>query len=305
MWRFLMRRLAWTALMLWLVATATFFLIRLAPGGPFDKERSFPEEILVNLRKAYDLDKPLWKQYTLWFGRALKGDLGPSMSFRNHSVNDILKQALPVSAALGLFALLLALGIGIFAGVIGAVKQNTWWDYGAMAAALLGISIPNFVLALFMIQLFVFVVPIFAPAGWSRMSHLLLPGLALALPFAGRFARLTRTGMLDVIHQDYIRTARAKGLSETAVVIKHGLKGGLLPTVSYLGPAAAGILTGSLVIEQIFAIPGLGRHFVKAAFDRDYTLVLGTTLVFFLLLALFNLLVDLAYAYLDPRIRYD
>lgn len=305
MWRFFLRRLAWTGLMLWLVATATFFLIRLAPGGPFDKERSFPEEILINLRKAYDLDKPLWKQYTLWLGRAARGDLGPSMSFRNHTVNDILKQSLPVSAALGLFALLVALWIGIISGVIGAVKQNTWWDYNAMAGALLGISVPNFILALFMIQLFVFIFPIFSPAGWSRWSHIVLPGLALALPFAGRFARLTRTGMLDVIHQDYIRTARAKGLSEYTVIVRHALRGGLLPTVSYLGPAAAGVLTGSLVIEQIFAIPGLGRHFVKAAFDRDYTLVLGTTLVFFVVLAVFNLLVDLAYAYLDPRIRYE
>lgn len=305
MWRFLIRRLAWTGLMLWLVATATFFLIRLAPGGPFDKERSFPDEILANLRRAYDLDKPIYVQYGLWIGRAVKGNLGPSMSYRNHSVNDILKQALPVSAALGCFALILSMLIGIASGVIGAVKQNSLWDYGAMTFALIGISIPNFVLALFMIQLLVFVFPIFAPAGWSRWSHLILPGFALALPFAGRFARLTRTGMLDVIHQDYMRTARAKGQSELNIILHHGLRGGLLPTVSYLGPAAAGILTGSLVIEQIFAIPGLGRHFVKAAFDRDYTLVLGTTLVFFVLLALFNLLVDLAYAYLDPRIRYD
>lgn len=305
MWRFLGRRLLWTAFMLWLVATSTFFLMRLAPGGPFDKERSVPPEILENLRKAYQLDKPLMTQYSLWFGKALKGDLGPSMSFRNHTVNDILSQALPVSAALGLFALLVALFLGILAGVIGAIRQNQWLDYSSMTVALVGISIPNFILALVMIQLFVFALPIFPPAGWSRISHVWLPGLALALPFAGRFARLTRTGMLDVIHQDYIRTARAKGLSEWVIVVRHALRGGLLPTVSFMGPAAAGILTGSLVIEQIFAIPGLGRHFVKAAFDRDYTLVMGTTLVYFVLLAVFNLLVDVAYAYLDPRIRYE
>ncbi len=287
------------------VATSTFFLMRLAPGGPFDKERSVPPEILENLRKAYQLDKPLLTQYTLWLGRAIKGDLGPSMSFRNHTVNDILSQALPVSAALGLFALLIALFLGILAGVIGAIRQNQWLDYSSMTVALVGISIPNFILALVMIQLFVFALPMFPPAGWSRVSHIGLPGLALALPFAGRFARLTRTGMLDVIHQDYIRTARAKGLSEWVIVVRHALRGGLLPTVSFLGPAAAGILTGSLVIEQIFAIPGMGRHFVKAAFDRDYTLVMGTTLLYFLLLAVFNLLVDVAYAYLDPRIRYE
>ncbi|TNE47208.1 MAG: ABC transporter permease [Deltaproteobacteria bacterium] len=305
MWRFLGRRLLWTAFMLWLVATSTFFLMRLAPGGPFDKERSVPPEILENLRKAYQLDKPLLTQYSLWLGKALKGDLGPSMSFRNHTVNDILRQALPVSAALGLFALLIALFLGVLAGVIGAIRQNQWLDYSSMTVALVGISIPNFILALVMIQLFVFALPIFPPAGWSRISHIWLPGLALALPFAGRFARLTRTGMLDVIHQDYIRTARAKGLSEWVIVVRHALRGGLLPTVSFLGPAAAGILTGSLVIEQIFAIPGMGRHFVKAAFDRDYTLVMGTTLLYFLLLAVFNLLVDVAYAYLDPRIRYE
>ncbi len=305
MWRFLLRRLAWTGLMLWLVATATFFLMRLAPGGPFDKERSVPPEILENLRRSYHLDQPLWKQYSMWIGKAIKGNLGPSMSFRNHTVNDILRQALPVSAALGLFALIMSLLLGIVAGVIGAIRQNQWWDYGSMSVALIGISIPNFILALVMIQLFVFAIPLFPPSGWSRFSHVWLPGMALALPFAGRFARLTRSGMLDVIHQDYIRTARAKGLSEWVVVTRHALRGGLLPTVSFLGPAAAGILTGSLVIEQIFAIPGVGRHFVKAAFDRDYTLVMGTTLVYFGLLAVFNLLVDVAYAYLDPRIRYQ
>ena len=303
--RFLLKRLLWTVLMLWLVATVTFFIMRLAPGGPFDGERTLPDEIMANLRAAYKLDEPIWKQYVYWLGDAVQGDLGPSMSFRNHSVNDILGQALPVSASLGLFALIVALMLGIIAGVIGAVRQNTAWDYSAMTVALIGISIPNFILALFMIQLFVFGVPLFAPAGWSKMSHLLLPGFALALPFAGRFARLTRSGMLDVIHQDYIRTARAKGLPESTVITKHALRGALLPTVSFLGPAAAGILTGSLVIEKIFAIPGLGRHFVKAASDRDYTLVMGTTLLYFLLLALFNLLVDIAYAYLDPRIRYE
>ncbi len=326
MLRFLLRRAMWFAITLFVVVTVSFFLMRAVRGGPFDGERALNPAIERNLQARYHLDWPQWKQYLAYigpfnldeegpeflggdgarpFGGVLAGDFGPSFKYRDFTVNDIIGQSLPISAALGSIALAWALLLGLTAGVASALWRGTKTDVALRLAATTGIALPNFVIAGFLVILFVFLVPLLPVAGYGSPAHLILPGFALGAPFAAYIARLSRTGMLEVLHQDYIRTARAKGLSERLVILRHALKGGILPVVSYLGPATAGILTGSLVIERIFAIPGTGSHFVNSALNRDYTLAMGVTILYTVLVYALNTLVDLAYTLLDPRIELE
>lgn len=301
---FLAKRLAWMALTLWIVFTVSFFLMRAVPGGPFDAERNLPPEIEANIMRRYHFDDPLPVQYWRQLSRTVTGDLGDCYR-RDGPVKDYIVEGLPVSAALGSLALAFAMLLGTAAGIVSAVSRGTVADVALRSAATVGIALPNFVIAGLAIILFVFLIPVFPAAGWGSFRQLVLPALCLGSPYAAYVARIMRTSMLDVLSQDYIRTARAKGLSRRQVVLRHALPGALLPVVSFLGPATAGILTGSLVIERIFFIPGLGSHFVQAALDRDYTLSMGLVLLFTVLLYTMNTLVDMAYALLDPRIELE
>ncbi len=312
---FLLKRTLWLLVTLWIVFTVTFFLMRFVPGGPFDQERRLEPEVKRNLEKRYRLDQPLHVQYlyhlarTAGFYRHRDGwprwglpDLGPSTTLRDFSVNEVLAQGFPISAALGILALGYALVLGLVAGMVSALRRQTWIDVSLMSLATLGIAVPNFLLAGVCLVLFVFTFPLFPVAGWGSFQQILLPAFCLGSPYAAYIARLTRTGMLDVIHQDYIRTAHAKGLTPGRIVVHHALKGAVLPVVSFLGPATAGILTGSLVLEQIFFLPGMGSHFIEAALQRDYSLAMGAVLVYTLILYSMNTLVDLSYSLLDPRV---
>jgi oligopeptide transport system permease protein len=290
---------------LWIVFTVSYFLMRAVPGGPFAGERIQDPQIQANMLRRYHLDRPLGEQYARELGNALRLDLGYSFKLSDFTVNEIIAQGLPVSASLGILALSFALALGLTAGIFSAIRRQTLVDFGLMAVATIGIALPNFVIASIAIILFVFLLPLFPAAGWGTARHLVLPALCLGAPYAAYIARLSRTGMLDVLGQDYIRTAYAKGLATRTVILKHALKGAMLPVISFLGPAIAGVLTGSLVIEQIFAIPGLGMHFVQASTQRDYTLAMGLVLLYSVLICTMNLLVDIAYTYLDPRVKLE
>jgi oligopeptide transport system permease protein len=300
---YLVKRLIWMAGTLWVVFTLTWFLMRAVPGGPFDAEKNIPEEIKRNIEARYKLDQPLHVQYfdSLW--HILRLDFGPSFKLLDYDVNEVIAQGFPVSASLGVFAMVFALALGLTAGVVSAIGRQSTYDYAFMAAATVGVAVPNFVLASLAIVLFVFYLSLFPPAGWGDLTQIVLPALCLGAPFAGYIARLTRTGMLEVLGQDYIRTAYAKGLPHRRVIVRHALRGAILPVVSYLGPAVAAILTGSIVIERIFALPGMGSHFIEAATQRDYTLAMGMVLVYTFLLFLMNTLVDLSYGLIDPRVK--
>ena len=303
--RFLVRRLLGLPPTMLVIVTLAFFLVRLAPGGPFSSDKAVPPEVLAELEARYALDKPLLTQYRVFLGNAVRGDLGMSMKYQNRSVNEIIADGFPATLAVGAVAIVWALLIGITAGVIGAVKQNTAWDYAAMSFAMIGISIPSFVLGPLLALVFALTLYVLPPAGWGSWRHLLLPGIALGTAFAAQIARLTRSGLLEVIRQDFVRTARAKGLPESLVIWRHALKGGLIPVVSYLGPMIAYVFTGSVVIEKIFATPGIGTYFVDSALNRDLTLTLGMVVFYAAFLLLANLAVDLAYGFLDPRVRYE
>jgi oligopeptide transport system permease protein len=301
---YLVKRFLGMLATLWVVATGLFFLLRAVPGGPFDTERRVPAEVEAQLNAAFKLDAPLSEQYSAWLGNIVfHGDFGPSFKYANRTVTEIIGGSFPVSIQLGLAAMVLALCIGIPLGIIGAIRQNTWADTAAMATAMLGISIPRFVLAPLLVLVFSLQLYWLPSARWETWAHMVLPVICAGLPPAAYIARLTRGGMLEVIRSDFIRTARAKGLPERTVILRHALKGGLLPVVSYLGPGTSGLLVGSLVIEKIFDIPGMGRYFVEAAVNRDYNLVMGVTLVYGTVLMLMNTVVDVAYAYLDPRVQ--
>jgi len=288
---------------LWVVATVTFFMIRLAPGGPFRAEREIPPLAREHLMHKYGLDRPLSEQYARFLANAVRLDFGVSYKYPTRTVREILFEAFPVSAELGGWALLFAVLFGIPLGVVAAVKQNRAADFGAMSVALAGISIPNFVLGPALVLGLSLSLFLFPPALWHGPASRVLPVATLTVTYVAYIARLARAGMLEVLRQDYIRTARAKGLAERVVVFKHALKLGVLPVVSFLGPASARIVMGSIVVETIFAVPGLGRYLVNAAFNRDYTLVLGGVLFYALLLVVLNLLVDVAYTFLDPRVE--
>lgn len=303
--RFLLKRLGWMVLTLWVVFTTSFFLMRAVPGGPFDSEKKLPPAIKRNIEKRYQMDRPLIQQYWSHLWATVRCDFGPSYKLEDYTVNDVIAQGFPVSASLGILAMTFALSLGLVSGVVSAVLRNSVYDVSFMVVATIGIAVPNFVLASLMIVLFVFFWPVFPAAGWGELRQIILPALCLGAPFAGYISRLTRTGMLEVLGLDYIRTAYAKGLTTREVVIRHALRGAILPVVSYLGPATAGILTGSLVLEQIFALPGMGSHFIEAATQRDYTLAMGMVMVYTFLLFVMNTLVDLSYSMIDPRVEVD
>ena len=302
--RFVILRLVWVVATVWLVASVSFFLIRLAPGDPFLNEvRNLSPEVRAARMREYHLDRPLLEQYWIWLSGAAQGDFGPSMKYRGKSVAEIIGQSLPTSLALGAVALLVALALGVPTGIVAAMRRNRALDYGLMSLAVIGISLPSFVIATLLIVVAVFWLKWLPLAGWDTYWSVPLPALALGLPFAARISRLARVGMLEVLGEDFIRTAHAKGLRERQIVIQHAFRAAMLPVVSFIGPAAALILTGSLVIERIFFIPGLGKIFVQAAVNRDYYVVLGAVVVFSTILTLFNFLVDCTYALLDPRVQ--
>ncbi|MFT5525464.1 MAG: oligopeptide transport system permease protein [Pirellulaceae bacterium] len=300
--RLLLDRIFTMAITLWVVFTITFVLVRFTPGGPFMEEKPIPEEIRRTIEAKFHMHDPLWKQYTrhLWNTACL--DFGPSYKMEDYTVNEIIAEGFPVSASLGIFAMVFAIILGVTSGVVSAVRRYSVYDYGFMSVAILGIAVPNFVLGSLAIILFVFILGWFPAAGWGTLQQIILPAICLGLPFAGYIARLTRTGMLEVLSQDYIRTAYAKGLAPAQVIVKHALRGALLPVVSYLGPATAGILSGSLVLERIFVLPGMGSHFLEGAFQRDYLLVMGMVMVYTALVFVMNSIVDFSYAIIDPRI---
>lgn len=302
---FIAMRLAWMALTLWIVFTLSFFLMRSVPGGPFDSEQEMDPVIKQRIEAQYGLDRPLAEQYQDALWNTIRGDFGPSFKMRDYRVTEILLEGLPRSLALGSLALLIALALGITAGTVSAVRRGGFVDRALMLLATVGIALPNFVIASVLILIFVIQLPWLPAAGWGSYDKMILPAFCLGAPFAAYIARLTRTGMLEILTQDYIRTARAKGLSESRVIFGHALKGGLLPVASFLGPAVAGILTGSLVIEKIFAVPGIGTYFVQSALNRDYTLSMGCVLWYTALVYLMNLLVDVSYVLLDPRVELD
>lgn len=297
---YFLKRLLWTIPVLWAMTTVVFFLVRLAPGGPFDLERPLSPEVRGRLNAHYGLDQPILSQYFRYVAGVVRGDLGPSFT-STFSVNERILSKFPVSLELGLYALAVAILLGLAAGLVAASKPNSLRDYVVMSAALAGISIPSLVMGPLLVLVFGLWLGWFDVAGWSSGASKILPALTLGLGYAAYIARLCRGGMLEVMTQDFIRTARAKGMSEARVVLRHGLRAGIMPVVAYLGPAAAGLLTGSFIVEQIFQIPGLGTEFVRSASNRDYTMVLGTVLFYGVLILFFNILVDLAQAFLDPR----
>ena len=303
--RFVLRRLLELVPTALIIMAASFALVRLAPGSPFSSEREIPPEVLRQLDAKYGFDRPLGEQFTRYLGNLLAGDLGLSTKYPQRSVNEIIADGFPATLTLAGVALAWALLVGITLGIVGAVRQNTAWDHAAMAAALVGISIPSFVLGPVLVLVVSLRWHLLPPAGWGDWRHVILPGLTLGTIYAASIARLTRGGMLEVVRSDFIRTARAKGLSERLVIWRHMLRGGLLPVVSYLGPAIASILTGSVVVEKIFNVPGIGPYFVDAAFNPDYFLVMGIVLLYAFFLLLMNLLVDVVYGLLDPRIDYS
>jgi len=307
MTRYIIRRVLYFIPVLFAVTLFTFVLVRAIPGGPFDRvgDRTLPPEIVANLEAKYHLDKPVWQQYLDYLWNLAKFDLGPSFSYRTQTVNDIIKASLPISAHLGVMAMAVALLIGIPAGCIAALKQNSPVDYVTTFFAILSASIPNIVLGPVLIWVFALTLGWFPVARWQGPEYWVLPTFALGTAYSAGIARLTRGSLLQVIQSDYIRTARAKGLRETIVVVRHALKNSLIPVVTVLGPMFAGVLTGAFTTETIFGIPGLGRHFVTSIGNRDYPVVLGTTLLYAVLLVVANLFVDITYAWLDPRIRYD
>ena len=305
MFRFIARRLLETIPVLLIIITATFFMIRFVPGGPFTSEKAVSPEIKANLEAHYGLDKTLYQQYFDYLGSLMKGDFGPSFKYPNRTVNEIIADKLPVSLELGLTSLAVALVLGITLGVLAAITRNTWMDYLSSSIAMTGICIPTFVLGPLLVLVFAIHLGWFNASGWYTSYDRVLPAATLGLVYSAYVARLTRGGMLEILNQDYIRTARAKGASEFRVIFRHALRGGLLPVVSFLGPAIAGILTGSFVIETIFQIPGLGREFVNSAFNRDYTLVLGTVILYASLIIILNLVVDVVQVWLNPKLKFD
>ena len=288
---------------LWVIATVTFFMTRYAPGGPFDSEKAIPQEIKVKLESHFGLDRSLAEQYLLYLKNFLQGDLGPSFKYPGWEVSELIVTAFPISLTLGALSLVIALLIGLPIGVVAALRKNTWFDYLPMSLSMVGICLPTFVLGPLLIYVFSTQLSLLPPLGWYGPADWVLPSFTLGLFYAAYIARLTRAGMLEALQQDYVRTAIAKGASSFRVVTKHALRGGLLPVATYLGPAFAGLISGSFVIESIFFIPGLGKFFVTAAFNRDYTMVLGTVLFYATLIILLNLLVDLLQAWLDPKAR--
>ena len=315
MGRYIIRRVLQMIPVLFFISIVTFLLVHAVPGGPFDREKALPPEIIANLNKHYGLDQPLWKQFTDYIGLTrnpagefagiLQGNFGPSFASRSRTVNDLFTAHLPVSAQLGLAALAVAVGLGVPLGIIAALKQNSTWDYLSMAIAIFGVSVPSVALGPIFILIFASTLHWLPVAGWGSWERIIMPALTLGLGSSALIARLTRASMLQVIREDYIRTAYAKGLSERVVIIRHALKNAFIPVATILGPMFAALVTGTLVVEQIFAIPGMGKYFITSISNRDYPVVMGTTLLYAVFLVIANLLVDITYAFLDPRIQYQ
>lgn len=301
--KYILKRLLYMLVSLLLIVTATFFLMRMAPGNPFTAEKKMPPEIEKSLNAHYGLDKPWYEQYGDYLVKIAKWDFGPSFKYKSQTVNDLINEGFPVSLALGLEAIFLAVSIGILLGVIAALKHNKWQDYLAMIVAVLGISVPSFIMATVLQYFLAIKLGYFPVARWESFMHTILPALALASTPMAFVARLTRSSMLEVLSNDYIKTAKAKGLSKGVITIRHTIRNALLPVVSYMGPLSAGIITGSFVIEKIFGIPGLGSHFVLSISNRDYTVIMGVTVFYSILLLASILLVDIAYGFIDPRIK--
>ena len=304
MLRFALNRLLQAIPVLLVVISATFLLVHSAPGGPFSADKAVPPEVIKALEAQYNLDQPLWQQYISYLGDVVQGDFGPSFKYSGRTVNELIAAGLPATAELALYAMLVALVIGISAGVVAAMRPNSMQDYLPMSAAMLGICMPSFLLGPFMVLVFGIHLEWLPVSGWGDIpGDKIMPSITLGTGYAAYIARLSRGGMLEVLSQDYIRTARAKGLSERLIIFKHALRGGLIPVVAFLGPAFAGLLGGSFVVETIFQIPGLGRFYVQAAFNRDYTMILGMTIFFATLIILFNLLSDMLAIWLNPKLR--
>ena len=302
---FILKRLAIIVPMALVVVTLTWGLIRLAPGSFYSGEKKLPASVEENIRKKYGLDQPWYTQYGMMMANFVRGDLGDSVKYEGQSVNEIIVRHLPYSATIGILAYALALMIGLSAGVIASLRQNSSFDYGSMSLAMLGLSLPNFVLGPLLVLVFSFWLYWFPPARWGSPTALVLPVVTLAAIYAAYIARLARAGMLEVLRSDYIRTARAKGLDEKTVLLRHAIRGGLIPVVSFTGPALAALLAGTVVVERVFAIPGLGNIFIQSVFNRDEPLILGIVAFLSILIMVFNLLVDISYGFLDPRIRYE
>lgn len=305
MLKFILKRLIIIIPMALLVVTVTWGLIRIAPGNFYSTEKSLPPAIEANIKKKYGLDQPWYVQYGKMMFNIIKLDFGDSLKYEGQSVNEIIVRHFPYSATIGLLAYILALILGLTAGIVAALKQNSFFDYFSMAFAMLGLSVPNFVLGPILVLFFALGLYILPPARWGGPAYLIMPVITLAMVYAAYIARLTRAGMLEVLRSDYIRTARAKGLSETTVLLKHALRGGIIPVVSFTGPALASLLAGTVVVEKIFAIPGLGNIFIQSVFNRDEPLILGIVAFLSILVMIFNLIVDISYGFLDPRIRYE
>jgi oligopeptide transport system permease protein len=303
--RYTLNRISSSLLVLLAIITITFLLMHAIPGGPFSSEKKIPASVLKNIEEHYRLNDPLLKQYVDYLGDLAHFDLGPSFKYEGRRVNDIIRESFPVSLQLGLVSIAIAVLIGIPAGALAALRQNKWQDYVTMIFATIGVSVPSFVLATLLIYIFAVKLALLPAAMWGGASYVVLPALALAGQPTAFIVRLTRSSMLEVLEQDYIKTARAKGLSTFLIIYRHALKNALIPVVTYIGPMAAGILTGSFIIETIFAIPGLGRHFVTSIYNRDYTVILGVTVFYSALIISLNLVVDLIYPLLDPRIKLD
>lgn len=306
---YVIKRLGEAVLVIWIIATLTFLLLRFIPGGPFDSEKALPAEVKANIEAKYGLGDPLGKQYWDFLSDSVRGDLGESYKYIGRSVSDIIRESLPVSAQLGFYSLLLAFAIGIPLGVFAASKHNTWFDTGAMFAAISGVALPSFVIGPLLVTFFSFGVPFsflhgtLPPALWESPIYYVLPVLTLGMRPAAIIARLTRSSVLEVIRSDFVRTAKAKGVAQVTLLYKHVLKNSLIPVLTISGPLVAGVLSGSFVIEIIFAIPGMGKHLVQSVTNRDYPLILGVTLVYAVLLVVANLIVDILYTVVDPRIK--
>jgi oligopeptide transport system permease protein len=302
---FVLRRLLSAIPTLWVIVTFAFFLMHSVPGGPFDSERTLPPEVEANLEAAYNLDKPVIVQYGLYLADIVRGDLGPSFKYSDFTVAEVIASGLPVSAQLGLTAMSIALVVGVLLGTVAAIRQNSITDYSVMTIAMTGIAIPNFVMAPLLSLVLGVYLGLLPVAGWNggALPNLVLPVTAMALPYVAYIARLMRGSMIEILRSNYIRTARAKGLRESVVILRHAMPAAILPVVSFLGPATAGILTGSVVIEQIFSLPGIGKFFVQGALNRDYTLVMGVIIFYSSAIIVFNIIVDLVYRVLDPRVR--
>ncbi|WP_420390649.1 oligopeptide ABC transporter permease OppB [Marinobacter sp.] len=306
MFSFIIRRLAVAVPTILALITVSFVLMHAAPGGPFTNERNVPEAVMENIEAKYNLDKPLWQQYLIYVGNVAQGDLGPSFRYKDFTVNELIESSFPRSAYIGAWSFLFVVVFGVGLGVIAALKQNRWPDYTVMTAAMTGVVFPNFVMAPLLVLLFAVTLRWLPAGGWEggQVEYIVLPIIAMATSYIAQVARITRSSMIETLRSPFIRTARAKGIPRHKIVLRHALKPALIPVVSYLGPAFVGIITGSVIIDQVFSTGGIGQHFVNGAINRDYSLILGVTILVGVLTIVFNAAVDILYTWLDPRVRY-